>query len=240
MKFKEINVFFDNGTYKRSVGILAMVANKILFEYDNAWIDSHLELAPIQLPTSRRSFQFETSKLVNSVPGLFGDSLPDGWGLLIMDRFFNKKGIKRDEITPIDRLAYLGEDAMGALCYKPSLDHENNVSEAVGIGETARDAYELFEGNVEDASRLLAKIGGSPGGTRPKVLIGISDSGREFVSGIGALPDGFSHWMIKFSGLGKNELRSFGPYEGVLEYIYLEIAKAAGINVFEYCQTNKR
>ncbi len=137
--------------------------------------------------------------------------------MLIMDRFFNKKGIKRDEITPIDRLAYLGEDAMGTLCYKPSLDHENNVSEAVGIGETARDAYALFEGNVEDASRLLAKIGGSPGGTRPKVLIGISDSGREFVSGIGALPDGFSHWMIKFSGLGKNELRSFGPYEGVLE-----------------------
>jgi serine/threonine-protein kinase HipA len=206
----------------------------VLFEYDPSWIQKGIELSPIHLPTARRSFQFETTKLNNGLPGLFADSLPDGWGILIMNRFFLKRGIKSHEITPIDRLAYLGNNAMGALCYQPPLGKEDKTVEAVNIGSTAKEAYELYEGKIEDAGRLLAKIGGSPGGARPKALIGISDCGSKFISGIGSMPPGFSHWMVKFSGPVKSELRELGPYEGIMEYIYLHMAQTAGITVPEY------
>ena len=236
MKYQEINVFFDAGDQKKEfVGVLASTGSKVFFEYEPTWVSKGIELSPIHLPLSKKNFQLDAPALLNSLPGLFSDSLPDGWGMLIMDHFFLKKGIARHQITPIDRLAYLGDFAMGALCYNPALDDTDKPPvEAVNIGESAREANRLFEGKIEDAGRLLAKIGGSPGGARPKALIGISENGTDFVSGIGPLPESHSHWMIKFSGPKPNELREFGKYEGVLEYLYLQIAQSAGLNVPEY------
>lgn len=231
MSFQEIQVFFDTGSLRETVGVLAISGNKVLFEYDKIWIRKGIELSPVHLPISRDSFQFEAAKLVNSIPGLFADSLPDGWGMLIMDRFFLKKGIKRHEVTPIDRLAYLGDYGMGALCYQPSLNKDDTVVEAVNISAAANEAYKLYKGKIEDAGRLLAKIGGSPGGARPKALIGISACNTSFVSGNSVLPPGYSHWMIKFSGHGLSEM---GKHEGVMEYIYMEMARSAGLNVPEY------
>lgn len=233
-KFQEIEVLFSNGMSETLVGILAIADRKVLFEYDPSWQKQGIELSPRHLPTTQTAFQFESTKLVNYLPGLCADSLPDGWGLLIMDRFFLKKGIRRQDISPIDRLAYLGSNAMGALCYRPALNKEDQLLEAVSIGTTASEALSLYEGDIEDASSLLAKIGGSPGGARPKALIGISGSGTTFVSGIGQLPEGYSHWLIKFSGAKPTHLRALGSYEGIIEYIYLKMAKAAGINVPEF------
>lgn len=233
-KFQEIEVIFSNGISETLVGILAVVDRKVLFEYDLSWQKQGIELSPRHLPTTQTAFQFESTKLVNSLPGLCADSLPDGWGLLIMDRFFLKKGIRRQDISPIDRLGYLGSNAMGALCYRPALNKEDQLLEAVSIGTTASEALDLYEGSLEDASSLLAKIGGSPGGARPKALIGISDCGKTFISGIGQLPEGFSHWLVKFSGAKATHLRELGPYEGIIEYIYLKMAKEAGITVPEH------
>lgn len=233
-KFQEIEVLFSNGISETLVGMLAVAERKVLFEYDSSWQKQGIELSPRHLPTTQTAFQFESTKLTNSLPGLFADSLPDGWGLLIMNRFFLKKGIRRQDISPIDRLAYLGTNAMGALCYRPALNNEDQLLEAVNIGTTASEALDLYEGSLEDASRLLAKIGGSPGGARPKALIGILDCGTTFISGLGELPEGFTHWLVKFSGSKTTHLRELGPYEGIIEYIYLRMAKEAGITVPEH------
>lgn len=231
MNFQEIQVLFDSGIALSPVGTLAISGNKVLFEYKQSWLANGIELSPLQLPISRKSFQFEASKLVNAIPGLFADSLPDGWGMLIMDRFFAKQGRARHLITPLDRLAYLGSNAMGALCYQPSIKPDEMIAEAVNIGAAAKEAYDLYEGRIEDAGRLLNRIGGSPGGARPKALIAISDNGREFLSGTSELPLGYTFWLVKFSGHGNSPL---GCYEGVMEYIYLTMAQFAGISVPEY------
>jgi serine/threonine-protein kinase HipA len=153
--------------------------------------------------------------------------------MLIMDRFFKQRGIDKKEITPLDRLAFLGSHAMGALRYHPPLETEQSHSfEAVHVGEMAQEAYDLYEGRIENAGRLLAQIGGSPGGARPKALIGISDEKDRFVSGTGHLPDGYSHWFVKFSG-------DAHPYDGVLELIYNQMAKNAGITVPEHFLISK-
>lgn len=231
MNFQEIQVLFDSGNEKTPVGTLAISGNKVLFEYKQSWLASGIELSPLHLPIRSRSFQFESSKLVNGIPGIFAYSLPDGWGMLIMDRFFARQGRSRHLITPIDRLAYLGDSAMGALCYQPPIKQDALIAESVDIGVAAREAYDLYEGRIEDAGRLLAKIGGSPGGARPKAVIGISECGSQFLSGAGDLPPGYTHWLVKFSGHG-NSL--FGRYEGVMEYIYLSMAAAAGITLPDY------
>ncbi len=234
MHFQEIQIVLDMGGAREPVGVLAINDNKVLFEYDPIWIKKGIELSPLNLSTAKATYQFDASKLPGSIPGVFADSLPDGWGMLIMDRFFSKKGINRHEISVIDRLAYLGNNAMGALCYEPSLKVDTKVTESLKIGALAREAHELYEGRIEEAGRLLTKIGGSPGGARPKALIGISDSGTKFVSGIGPLPEGYTQWMVKFSGPAKSTLREMGKIEGLMEYIYLQMAQTAGITVPDF------
>lgn len=227
-------MIFDSGTMREDVGLLATGAGKTIFEYAPSWQRKGIELSPIHLPIAQNTFQFDSARLVNSVPGLCADSLPDGWGMLIMDRFFQKKGVRRPDISALDRLAYLGDNAMGALCYHPSSGQVDQTLESVDIGHASREAYELYEGRIEEASGLLAKIGGSAGGARPKALVGISECGTRFVSGSNALPTGFTHWLVKFSDGKTTHDRPLGAYEGVLEYIYLRAAEAAGLDVPEY------
>lgn len=228
MTYREIDVLYDNGLSVSPVGRLAASGVHTVFEYDDAWIRGGIELSPLKLPIAGRSFRLELRNMVNSTFGLFADSLPDGWGTLIMDRWFKKRGIDKRDITPIDRLAFLGSHAMGVLCYRPPLHKDNDeFQDAVSIGEMAREAYELYEGRIEDAGRLLSQIGGSPGGARPKALIGISDSLDKFVSGTSRLPDGYSQWFVKFSGAANK-------HDGVLELIYNQMADNAGITVPEH------
>ena len=234
MSFQEIQVLLDTGLNKVPVGVLAAADQRLLFEYEASWITRSLELAPFYLPVAKRAFVFERSQLPSGLPGLCADSLPDGWGTLIMDRYFLRQGVARQDISLIDRLAYLGDDAMGALCYQPALRSGESLLEAVRIGVAAREALHLFEGKVADAGRLLARIGGSPGGARPKALIGIPADGDSFVSGNGPLPAGYTHWMVKFSGEGKGGANDYGRYEGALEHICLQLARAAGITVPEF------
>ena len=228
MGYREIEVLYDNGHSSTRVGTLATSGFTTLFEYDDAWVKRGIELSPFKLPIGTRSHQLDLKSMVASTFGLFADSLPDGWGTLIMDRWFTKQGVSKNSIMPIDRLAFLGSHAMGALCFRPPLQDEgSSAAEAVSVGEMAREAYELYQGRIEDVGRLLAQIGGSPGGARPKALIGISEDGSTFVSGTGSLPVGFEQWLVKFSGAGNQ-------YDGVLEFIYNQIAKNAGVLVPEH------
>ena len=55
------------------------------------------------------------------LPPVFSDSLPDAFGRGLIDRWLEEKGYERSEITALDRLAYIGRRATGALTYEP--DH---------------------------------------------------------------------------------------------------------------------
>ena len=228
MSYRQVEVFYNNGKSEHFVGTLATADNNTVFEYDTSWAKRGIELAPVKLPTQKNSHTLKRGDSVASTFGLFADSLPDGWGTLIMDRWFTRNGIDRRDVTPIDRLAYLGNYAMGALCYRPPIgEKQSNTPEMVNIGDMARESHDLYCGKIEDAGRLLAKIGGSPGGARPKGLIGISPDFSEFVSGTNDLPNGYTHWLVKFSG-------SPNEHEGAIEFIYNLMAENAGIDTPEH------
>jgi len=62
----------------------------------------------------------------NGLFGVFNDSLPDGWGNLIIDRFLLKQNINSAEINVLNRLAMVGDLGMGALTYEP--EHNFNIT----------------------------------------------------------------------------------------------------------------
>jgi serine/threonine-protein kinase HipA len=54
--------------------------------------------------------------------GVFNDSLPDGWGRLLLDRTVEKHGVRRGQLNPLDRLGLCRPaTGMGALSYEPDL-----------------------------------------------------------------------------------------------------------------------
>ena len=104
-----------------SVGQLAEDRHRIYFQYDPGFLTRDLWLSPYKLPLSPDLFGHK-EKAFGPVFGLFDDSLPDGWGLLLMDRFLRSRGYDIEKLSVLDRLAFLGENTMGALIYEPALN----------------------------------------------------------------------------------------------------------------------
>jgi len=169
---------------------------------------------------------------------VFDDSLPDGWGLLLMDRHFHSRGLDPAEVSPLDRLSWLGTRTMGALTYHPPAQLENADSRVFDLHDLARQSDEILAGNAKEVLPQLLRAGGSPGGARAKVLVGFRPDTEEVVSGEGVLGDAFEHWIVKF--VAKTEAPDAGP----IEYAYSLMAAAAGIDMpatrlFETCEGDR-
>jgi len=212
----------DESERGRLVGTLAEVERRIYFEYDGGFLEDPLWLSPFKLPPEPGLHEHRDLAF-GPLFGLFDDSLPDGWGLLLMDRHFRRQGIALETVSPLDRLAYLGTRTMGALTYHPPAVTEAVDDSVFDLHDLAREALLVLEGKSEDVLPQLRKAGGSPGGARPKVLVGLR--GETMVSGEDTLPEGHTGWMVKFhSGRDAQD-------EGRIEYAYSEMARAAGIEM---------
>jgi serine/threonine-protein kinase HipA len=119
------------------------------FEYDEAFRRRDLELAPLTVPLSTLgpvSFPQLPRETFFGLPAFVADSLPDAFGNALINRWMAIQGIHADEITPLDRLAYLGKRGMGALEFKPALKTGDAKPSALEIGElieAARRALSL-------------------------------------------------------------------------------------------------
>ena len=90
------------------VGRLALREGQIYFEYDRSFLPRGLELSPLRLPLQGGVRTFDRF-LFEGLPGLFNDSLPDGWGRLLLDRSIRQQGRLPGQFSPLDRLAHVGE-----------------------------------------------------------------------------------------------------------------------------------
>jgi serine/threonine-protein kinase HipA len=221
---RRVEVRLDWGDGQHVVGTLAEQERRIYFEYDAGFLRSPLPLSPFKLPPRPGLFE-HTERDFAAVFGVFSDSLPDGWGLLLMDREFRKQGLDPRALTPLDRLAYIGTRGMGALTYHPpAAAGEEDQGLGIDLDALARQAERVLEGSAEEVLPALRIAGGSPGGARPKVLVGVSDDGR-IISGTSALPPGFRHFLVKFGG------KDDPPDVGAVEAAYARMAESAGIGV---------
>ncbi len=221
---RKIQVRLDWGTGTQIlVGTLAEQDRRVYFEYDASFLASSLPISPFKLAV-RAGLIEHTDRDFSPLFGLFNDSLPDGWGLLLMDREFRQRGVNPATLSVLDRLAYIGDRAMGALTYHPNtaLDPDEDLS--INLDALAHQAERILEGSVEDVLPALRVAGGSPGGARPKILVGVNDADH-LIAGVATLPVGYRHYLIKFPS------QQDGTDIGPIEAAYAGMARAAGIDM---------
>lgn len=218
----QVNVFLNAYHKRRFVGKLAL-RDRILFEYAPEFLKTGIELSPFMLPLKAGIFE-DKHQTFDGLFGLFNDSLPDGWGCLLLDRYLQKQGLSYYAINPLHRLSIIGTEAMGALEYEPTQTPEDKWVDELHLDVLANGADEIIQGESSALLDSLRRLNGSAAGARPKIVALVSDDYKQIISGRMAL-NGFNPWIIKFSSEVDN------PDLGALEYIYSLMAKKAGVEM---------
>lgn len=193
------------------VGTLAMADRyRVAFEYSDEWIANGFSISPFSLPLEKKLYIPDVDNPFDGLFGVFWDSLPDGWGRLLVDRMLTKSGEDPESVSPLTRLAIVGDNGMGLLSYRPAIESSFQVGTysydelAVEVGKIMHD---------EDCNSLddVFMMGGSSGGARPKILTTFDNE----------------EWIVKFrSAQDPKDI-------GVMEYNYNQCAKKCGIEVPE-------
>lgn len=219
------------------------------FEYDAAFIAEGIELSPIKMPLARQIYSFPElgNETFKGLPGLVADSLPDDFGNAVLDEWIAREG--KSEITPLERLQYIGKRGMGALEYAPAKRQKNlHVSTEIVIESLIPIAQEILDSREEfsillnqkreadrEAMLSLLSIGTSAGGARPKAVLAFNDDFTKVLSGQVEAPSGFKHYLMKFDGVSDHHKgkETFGDPQGygAMEFVYYQIARSCGINM---------
>lgn len=202
------------------------------FKYDRRFLSAGIEIAPLMMPVRAEPYVFLDlpRNAYEGLPPVFADSLPDSFGGALIDRWMVQRGYLRDVITPLDRLAYIGSRAMGALTYEPERGPGGRPT-ALDMRRLVEEARLLVNGELAkmdepDALREIVRVGSSAGGAQAKAVIGWNRATGEFMLGDRNLPEGFEHWIIKFTPEAY-------PWRGEREYAHYLKARAAGIVMSE-------
>lgn len=194
--------------------------NEYFFEYDQQYLASFPNPSPALLKFSPGLQQEKGGKF----PHFLADSLPDDWGCLLMNKELRKRGLFLNEISYIDRLRYLGDNAMGSMSFSPKefreiSEHNLKFSDIEALNQDALAAYE--EGS-NGALERLNRISSACGGSKPKGNLYFSNDLR--LCHDSWQPE-FDAWIVKF----KTHSNLMASEEGVCEYLYAELTKRSGI-----------
>jgi len=223
--------------------------NTAVLEFFDSFANNRLDIAPLTMPLEdlqrgERIFSFPTlnTKTFRGLPGLIADSLPDDYGNTVIDEWFSSKNIS-PQITPIDRLMYMGKRAMGALEYEPVITepllNESTaleIKELATIAESVLNEREKFQARLSENKKELVdilKVGTSAGGAKPKAIIAYNENTNEVRSGQVKAPKGFSYWLLKFDGLEAGKIKENPAGIGRIEYAYHKMALDCGIQMTE-------
>lgn len=225
---RRLEVFRRLSTGERVlVGVFAQNAQAVYFQYDPGYLTSYANLSPFSL-SHDNSLQPAPSTPHQGMHGVFADSLPDGWGMLLMDRVFRQQGILPHQLTAMDRLAYIGARGEGALEYAPASDYLPTSAEPrIDIAELGLQAQALFDGQTLVVLADLATAGSS-GGARPKAQVYLRAGDHLSASTIPQADH--EPWLVKFT----SSSLALGHEESLCEAAYLTLAKRAGIVVPEW------
>ena len=196
-----------NGTI---VGYLAYVGNKLAFQYDDNWIANGFSISPLSLPLSNKVY-YPQDNTFHGLFGVFHDSLPDGWGEVLVRRTLREKGIEYDKLNALQRLMLINKDGLGALTYEPNEPFENKKIN-FDIDELAKSAANIYDDHVTTANLDWVYIfGGSSAGARPKAHLSANND----------------YYIVKF--LCHDDSKDVG----LQEYKANMLAKQCGININE-------
>ncbi|MFK0209191.1 type II toxin-antitoxin system HipA family toxin [Agrobacterium sp. NPDC090283] len=224
-----MSVYLELEGNERRLGTLAWSSRerRAYFEYSPEFLAAPLLISPFHMIASTGLIAAPRDPF-DGLHGLFNDSLPDGWGRLLVDRRLQRAGIDYTQLTPIDRLSAVGRTGMGALSYVPELPDDQKQQSITDLDWFA-DQVELVqtEMDVADIDSLQGAQGGSAG-VRPKIMIGFNKADNTCVLDYGQpLDPGFERWMVKAPS--PDDPREIGAEEKA----YALMAVAAGLTMAE-------
>jgi len=206
-KVTQLYVFYKD----RKVGTLALYKDYfVAFEYDKDWLVDGFSISPFSLPLEKQVFVPKIDPF-EGLHGVFSDSLPDGWGRLLVDRLMLNNHISPREVGNLERLAIVGLSGMGALSYKPEKKLLANSNNELNLDVLATECSNILTTEYSEKLDDLFLLGGTSGGARPKILTEIV--GEE--------------WIIKFPS------QQDGKNIGRQEYEYSLCAQECGIMMAE-------
>lgn len=197
---EQVNVFYEGWGERWQWGTLVSTTvltgrPVIVFEYSNEAKQRGLELSsytlPLEGPQLRRGFSDHQLHL----PGPVYDALPDGWGMMLMDRMFRRRRLNTARIGSLERLAYIGSNAMGAMTFEPVAPEGQESDTHIPLEQLAAQVQDVLHGEGGEFLQTLLLMGGSPQGARPKVLVYRDPESGVFTT---AVTPGFEAWLVKF------------------------------------------
>nr|WKF56289.1 Serine/threonine-protein kinase toxin HipA [Paraburkholderia busanensis] len=224
---EQVNVFYEGWGERWHWGTLISTTAlgsrpMIAFEYSSEARQRGLELSsytlPLQGPNLRRDFPDHQLQL----PGPVYDALPDGWGMLLMDRMFRSRGLTTARVGPLERLSYIGRNAMGAMTFEPVLPEGVEPGVHIPMEKLAAQVQEVLHGEGGAFLQSLLLVGGSPQGARPKALVYRNPQTGGFTT---AVTPEFEAWLVKFPA--KEEHLEVCA----IEMVYAECLRRCGIEI---------
>jgi len=217
---KKLNVHFCGWGQHWHLGTLAHQGRTLLFEYSEEALQRGVELSPIYLKLRKLAYA-DFPGAQDHLPGLIADALPDGWGRILMDRCFQKNGRDPATISPLERLAFIHDRAMGALVFTPpdELSHDPAYQE---LRVLAEGAQAILAGKETTTLEQLALTGGSPHGARPKVLVQYDAATGQISTDRNA--PGVA-WLVKFQAHGE------AKEVCAIEMLYAAMAQQCGLDM---------
>lgn len=222
---KSLQVFrtFEDGR-RVSVGRVETIDGNVVFRYDGenlaAFGEAVGSLSPLTLPYDA-SLQPTPDKCPAGLPGFLAESCPDGYGLWLMDKAFQRRGVPREAVAPLDRLAFVGNRAAGALSYEPGDDIPAVRRETLPLTELGATTQTFFEGKETELFAELTACG-SAGGSRSKAQLFFGD---DFSRASLVPKENSTAWLVKFTASDF----PLGHEEGLFEAAALATSEQAGI-----------
>ena len=218
------------------------------FEYDAAFAQSGIQVAPLVMPLSRRVHRFPalSRTTFHGLPGLLADSLPDKFGNALIDAWLASRGRQADFFNAIERLCYTGERGMGALEFAPATGPAAKQTTGIEVSQLVALASKVLthrnnlqasfaaQGSADALSDIL-RVGTSAGGARAKAVIAWNRKTNEVRSGQVKAGKDFEYWLLKFDGVSGNKDKELDDPKGygLIEYAYYLMARECGIDMSE-------
>ena len=209
-----------------------------VFQFDAAFVEAGIDLSPIECPLSaltvsrRLPVDGIKDRMYQGLPAFICDSLPDRWGNEVFTAWCAQQGLSLHDITPVDRLAYMGKRAMGALEFMPAYDIDAHLD--IELSALYRQAEEILRMRGSYAITpdqnisldALYMVGTSAGGQQAKAVVAIDRESGEIRSGQTELPDSYDQYILKF-----NNDENGGLPRTLMEMAYFDMANDAGIQM---------
>ena len=210
-------------------------SHRAVFAYNPAFLRDGTDIAPltasIRSMAAQKPILGDRDKLYQGLPPFLADSLPDKWGNLVFENWRAMHHLRGKQVTPVDKLAFIGSRGMGALEFRPAVPLEQQPAE-LPLADLYRLSQRIFAERSEVeilpeeslTMQSLYAVGTSAGGQHPKALIAIHRTTGEIRSGQMEWGAGYDYYILKFAE------RSGFPTTQV-EYAYYLMAQDMGIRM---------